>query len=105
MKKSRRQFPKSMSPGERDVKENPASTMKFNAYVGKRRQEMENKKHTEEVKFQEEVERFIKQNRLQQRVKCSPAIVNNAIELKKRKNMSMRAAHDNLKRLEKNWDE
>ena len=67
------------------LKENPATTKKFNAYVDKRRREMEEKKQKEEMKFQDEVERFIKQNRLSQRVKCSPAIVSNAAELKKRK--------------------
>ena len=66
---------------------------------------MEVKKQNEEVKFQEEVERFTKQNRLQQRVRCSPAIVNNAIELKKRKTLSIARAKDNVKRLEKNWEE
>lgn len=42
---------------------------------------MEEKKQNEESKYQDEIERFIKQNRMSQRVKCSPAIVNNAIEL------------------------
>ena len=40
--------------------QNPATTKKFVAYVDKRRKEMEDKKHDEEVKFQEEVERCIK---------------------------------------------
>jgi hypothetical protein len=36
---------------------------------------MEGKKQVEEEKFQEDVQRFFKQNRLAQRVKCSPALV------------------------------
>lgn len=51
------------------------------------------------------MERFIKQNRMQQRVRCSPAIVNNAIELKKRKTMSLGRAKESMKRLERNWEE
>ena len=65
---------------------------------------MEDRKLGEEVKFQEEVERFIKQNRLSQRVKCSPALVNNAIELKKRKEMSIMRAKKNMNKLERDWD-
>lgn len=37
------------------IKENPATTMKFVAYVDKRRKDMEEKKFGEELKFQEEV--------------------------------------------------
>lgn len=46
---------------------------------------MEEKKFNEEVKFQEEIARFIKQNRLASRVKASPALVNNSVELQRRK--------------------
>lgn len=46
---------------------------------------MEEKKLANEKKYQEEIERFIKQNRLKQRVKCSPAIVSNVATLKKRR--------------------
>jgi hypothetical protein len=52
------------SPGERNPNENPSSTLKYDAYVVQRRRHMETKKGNEEGKFQEEVERFIKQNRL-----------------------------------------
>ena len=62
--RKRARIARTCSPGERDVKENPAMTQKFNAYVGKRRKEMEEKKLGEEMKFQEEVQRFIQQNRL-----------------------------------------
>jgi hypothetical protein len=61
---------------------------------------MEDKKQGEETKFQEEVERFIKQNRLSQRVKCSPALANNAAELHRRKVLSFQQAKDNNARLE-----
>lgn len=93
------------SPGQRDCKENPSSTLKFDAYVGQRRKYMETKKGNEELKFQEEVERFIKQNRLAQRVKCSPAIVNNSATLKMRKADSIRRSRENNKRLEQNWEQ
>ena len=45
-------------------KENPSTTAKFEAYVQHRRKEMEDKKFNEESKFQEEVQRFVKQNRM-----------------------------------------
>ena len=92
------------SPIRRELKENPSSTAKFDAYVGQRRACMEEKKAKEELKFEEEVGRFIKQNRLQQRVKCSPAIVNNAADLRKRKSMSQKRAKDSMRHLEKSWD-
>ena len=41
-------------------KENPATTMKFDAYVESRRKHMEDKKVNEEGKFQEEIQRFFK---------------------------------------------
>ena len=56
---------KDLSPvKERDSKENPANTAKFNAYVETRRHKMEQKKNLEQAKFQEDVERFFKQTRL-----------------------------------------
>ncbi len=89
--------------GERDEKEKPAITHKFSAYVEKRRKDMESKKNAEEVKFQDEVNRFFKQNRLAQRVKCSPALVSNANELKKRKKQSLRKAKQKNMMLERAW--
>ena len=44
--------------------EQPSTTKKHDAYVALRRTQMEEKKVTSENKFQEEIERFIKQNRL-----------------------------------------
>jgi hypothetical protein len=81
-----------MGMDRENVKENPSTTLKFEAYVEKRRKDMEDKKATEEYKFKEEVQRFIKQNRLAQRVKCSPALVNTAHELKARKMQSLQRA-------------
>ena len=49
---------------ERDDRENPAITSKFSAYVTQRRKKQESKKLEEQVKFQDEVQRFFKQNRL-----------------------------------------
>jgi len=45
--------------------EQPSTTKKHDAYVSMRRTQMEEKKTTQERKFQDEIERFIKQNRLQ----------------------------------------
>ncbi len=50
------------------AKENPSTTLKFEAYVEHRRKNMEDKKMNEENKCQEEVQRFLKQIRLTQRV-------------------------------------
>lgn len=74
----------SKPPIRRDANaEQPSTTKKHEAYVALRRTQMEEKKTTQENKFQEEIERFIKQNRLQQRVKCSPALVSNSAALKR----------------------
>lgn len=86
------------------VKENPSTTKKFIAYVDKRRKDMEEKKFGEELKFQEEVQRFIKQNRLAQRVKCSPALVSTQAELKRRKTQSIKRAQQKMKDLENQWE-
>lgn len=66
---------------------------------------MEDKKTKEEQKFQDEVQRFIKQNRLAQRVKCSPALVSNSNELKKRKKLSLMKARQKNARLEREYDQ
>ncbi len=63
------------SPVDEQSKDKPANTAKFSAYVQQRRSQMEKKKKEEQEKFQEEVQRFMKMNRLSQRVKCSPALV------------------------------
>ena len=72
---------------QRDDREKPAVTHKFSSYVDKRRREMETKKQAEHEKAQADMQRYIKQTRLTQRVKCSPALVSTTEELKKRKKM------------------
>lgn len=66
---------------------------------------MEEKKSQNEKKYQEEIERFIKQNRLKQRVKCSPAIVSNAATLKKRRHESLKQAKHKMNVLERNYND
>ena len=44
--------------------EKPAMTLKFADFMQKRREEMEQGKRNQEDKMREEIERFIKQNRL-----------------------------------------
>ena len=93
-------------PIQRDSgEEQPATTKKHEAYVAKRRTDMEEKKKKQEENFQVEIDRFIKQNRLQQRVKCSPAIVSNAATLKKRRDMSKATARKNMANVEKTYDQ
>lgn len=56
---------------------NPPSTLKQEAAKEKRRQELEFKLYQEQLKAREEMERDYKHKRLTQRVKCSPALVDN----------------------------
>lgn len=65
---------------------------------------MEEKKTSQENKFQEEIERFIKQNRLQQRVKCSPALVSNSAALKRARQMSKAIAAKKMSHAAKSYD-
>ena len=65
---------------------------------------MEEKKLTQENKFQSEIERFIKQNRLQQRVKCSPALVSNSAALKRARQMSKALAAKKMSNAVKTYD-
>ena len=84
--------------------EQPATTKKHDAYVALRRQQMEEKKLAQETKFQEEIERFIKQNRLQQRVKCSPALVSNTQALKRARTISKALAKKKMALAGKDYD-
>lgn len=105
LKQKRR--PQSVNPCgmNRDIyAEQPSTTKKHEAYVAMRRTQMEEKKSVQENKFQEEIERFIKQNRLQQRVKCSPALVNNSAALKRARQMSKAAAAREMVQATKNYD-
>lgn len=52
------------------------------------RNRMVNRKSEQESKFQNDVERFVKQNRLQQRVNLSPALVSNTASLKQKREES-----------------
>ena len=65
---------------------------------------MEEKKVTQEAKFQEEIERFIKQNRLQQRVKCSPALVSNTAALKRARQVSKALAAQQMSNNARTYD-
>ena len=54
-----------------------------------RRKYMEKKKADQESTFQDEVQRYIKQNRLQDRVKKSPALVSNGASLAKKREIAL----------------
>ena len=56
---------------------NPPSTLKTEAAKEKRRQELEFKLYQEQLKAWEEMEWDYKHKWLTQRVKCSPAIIDN----------------------------
>ena len=66
---------------------------------------METQKAEREKAFQEEVERYIKQNRLQQRVKCSPALVSNSKSLAQMRSESMDRKRKELGTLQKTYDQ
>ena len=65
---------------------------------------MEKKHSTEKETLRGEIQRFINQNRLSQRVKYSPAIVSNAQVLKKRREENRIRAKQELRQNEKSWD-
>lgn len=77
--------------------EQPATTMKHDARVQMRREQMEKSKAVQEQHFQQEVQRYIKQNRLQQRVKCSPALVSNQSSLAKKRHQALQRAKKQMK--------
>lgn len=90
----------------RDEKvEQPASTKKHEAYMEKRRSQMENQREKKQLKAQEEHERIWKQKRLTQRVKCSPALVNNASVLKKNRMEAIAKAKRELSTKEKTYEQ
>jgi hypothetical protein len=72
--------------------------------VEKRREIMETHKAEIEQTFYEEVERYIKHNRLQQRVKCSPALVSNSKSLAQMRSESMDRKRKELGTLQKTYD-
>ena len=65
---------------------------------------MEDKKVEHETNLRDEIYRAVKQKRLQQRVKCSPAIVSNSATLKKKREMSKAIAKKNMAIVEKSYE-
>ena len=84
--------------------QNPPSTLKMDALMQKRRLELENKMYDEQMKAREEVERAYKQKRLTQRVKCSPALIDNQAVLVQQRESSLRRAREEMMVKEKTWD-
>ena len=87
-----------------EQKINPPTTKKHEAMVAMRRE-------TQTTKIQKKIEgqaedhvRAIKQVRLTNRVKQSPALANNAIELKKRRTNGLQRAKDQMRYLESVYD-
>ena len=83
---------------------NPPSTKKTEAALQKRRAELEMKLWQEQMKAREEVEREYKNQRLTQRVKCSPALVDNQAALNAMREASMRQKYEEMLINEKQWD-
>lgn len=86
-------------------KEKPQTTKKFEAYVALRRSQMEFKHSDEKQRLHGEIQRFIDQNRLSQRVKYSPAIVQNSQVMRRRRHENMQMAKAQLKMNEKSWED
>lgn len=68
---------------------NPATTKKFEAYVAMRREEQTKKLQEEETRKVEDAQRELKQLRLTNRVKQSPALSNNQLALRKKRKHSI----------------
>ena len=102
--KSTTKRPRSVMGGRDQNVEQPATTRKHEAYVALVRSKMEERKLEQEKKFQSEIERFIKQNRLQQRVKCSPALVSNSNSLKQKRIASKSMARKRMAALNKQYE-
>ena len=83
---------------------NPPSTLKTEAALEKRRQELEFKLYQEQMKAREEMEREYKQKRLTQRVKCSPAIVDNQAALLAMRDASIEKQRQMMLVNEKLWE-
>ena len=82
---------------ETENKPKPPSTAKFDAYVQMRRDDQHKKLQEKEQKAQEDEMRTLKQLRLTNRVKQSPAISNNQKELNKKRKHSIQRAKDKMK--------
>jgi hypothetical protein len=70
-----------------------------------RRAQMEKKHGDEKDKLHGEIQRFIDQNRLAQRVKYSPAIVSNSQAMRRRRHENMATAKAVLRSNERQWDD
>jgi len=87
-----------------DKVEMPASTKKHEAYALARRQAMEDQRSKTEDKARADYDRLVKQTRLTQRVKCSPALQNNSQVLKQKRVDSLQKAKHNMRELEKGYE-
>ena len=85
-------------------KEAASSTLKYDALVEKRRIELEQKLLNEHLNAREELERKFKQTRMKQRVKKSPAIVDNTGALRESRDRAMRQALDTMLIREKQYE-
>jgi heme oxygenase len=70
-----------------------------------RRKVMEKKKAEQEQTFQEEVQRYIIQNRLQQRVKCSPALYSNGASLASKREEALDRARQQMNKFKSSYDQ
>jgi hypothetical protein len=80
------------------------STMKYDALIEKRRIELEQKLLNEHLNAREELERKFKQTRMKQRIKKSPAIVDNTEALKESRERAMRQAMEIMLLREKQYE-
>ncbi len=83
---------------------NPPTTKKTDAALQKRRAELEMKLWNEQQKAWEEVEWDYKNQRLTQRVKCSPALVDNQAALQAMRETNMRQRFEEMVINEKSWE-
>lgn len=86
-------------------REEPATTKKHEAYVAKRREQMVARKTNADLQVQEELVRMYKQNRLQQRVKCSPALVSTSAGMKKTQAMTQAMARKLMHEKERRYEQ
>lgn len=82
----------------------PPSTKKTEAARELRRTELEHKLYNEQVKAKEEMERDYKNRRLTQRVKCSPALIDNQAALLAMREQSMAQKREEMLINEKLWE-
>lgn len=86
-------------------REEPATTKKHEAYVAKRREQMVTKKQNADLQVQEDLVRMYKQQRLQQRVKCSPAVMSSAASLKRTRQISVAMAKRMMQEKERQYEQ